>query len=535
MKRIQRRLSPVPLCSLLLGVAWIGPALAADPAIATYSATALTWQARIPYRTVFLRVIGADGFVYERDFGSAKPSFDIVSNGARLPDGQYTYELVFARVPSVQLERAIASQRQADGGFANAGLAEQVAALRDTHSGTFTIANGQILSPALSESRGSSPQDIVQADDVIIQGSLCVGFDCVVNESFGFDTIRLKENNTRIKFEDTSVGEFPSTDWQLTANDSASGGANRFSIEDITSATVPFTITGGAASNSIFVNSTGRVGFRTATPVLDLHVATSNTPALRLEQNNTGGYSAQTWDVAGNEANFFVRDATSGSRLPLRIRPGAPTSSIDIAANGNVGVGTSGPSSSLHVSRSDGTAQLRVQESSGTSSGRNLVSLFNNGDTRIRMDNGTSAWHLSANAADFRIAAPLASNQLILTTAGNLTITGTLTQGSSREIKDNIAPAHAGSILSKVASLPLYTWSYKSTSGTHVGPMAEEFHDRFALGSDNKHIAPSDMAAVALGAVQALNALVAEKEAEIQALKERLGRLEKLIGGRNGE
>jgi hypothetical protein len=53
--------------------------------------------------------------------------------------------------------------------------------------------------------------------------------------------------------------------------------------------------------------------------------------------------------VAGNEANFFVRDVTGGSRLPLRIRPGAPTSSLDIAANGNVGIGTGSPSGSLHI------------------------------------------------------------------------------------------------------------------------------------------------------------------------------------------
>src|SRR5439155_3561427 len=56
-----------------------------------------------------------------------------------------------------------------------------------------------------------------------------------------------------------------------------------------------------------------------------------------------GGFTAQTWDIAGNEANFFVRDVTGGSRLPFRIRPGAPTSSIDINASGNVGVGTSSP------------------------------------------------------------------------------------------------------------------------------------------------------------------------------------------------
>src|SRR5205807_2324822 len=157
--------------------------------------------------------------------------------------------------------------------------------------------------------RTVSPNDVVTADDAIIQGSLCVGLDCVNNESFGFDTIRLKENNTRIKFDDTSTGTgFPNHDWQLTANDSASGGANKFSIEDITAVTVPFTVTGSAPTNSIFVDSTGRVGFRTSTPVLDLHVATSNTPAMRLEQNNSGGFTAQTRDIAGNEANFFVRD-----------------------------------------------------------------------------------------------------------------------------------------------------------------------------------------------------------------------------------
>src|SRR5205814_9585765 len=109
--------------------------------------------------------------------------------------------------------------------------------------------------------------DIVQADDVIIQGSLCVGLDCVVNESFGFDTIRMKENSTGIKLDDASTSSgFPNHDWQLTANDSASGGANKFSIEDITAATVPMTITGSAPTNAIFVDSTGRLGLRTSTP-----------------------------------------------------------------------------------------------------------------------------------------------------------------------------------------------------------------------------------------------------------------------------
>ena len=191
---------------------------------------------------------------------------------------------------------------------------------------------------------GKAKADFVIPDDLIVQGSACVGLDCVDGESFGFDTLRLKENNTRIKFDDTSTSVgFPNNDWQLTANDSASGGLNKFSIENTTTATVPFTIVGAAPTNSLFVDNSGRLGIKTAVPGLNIHISTSDTPAQRLEQTTAGGFSAQTWDIGGNEANFFIRDLTGGSRLPFRIRPGAPTSSIDINAAGNVGIGTASP------------------------------------------------------------------------------------------------------------------------------------------------------------------------------------------------
>jgi hypothetical protein len=72
-------------------------------------------------------------------------------------------------------------------------------------------------------------------DDLIVVGSNCVGQDCVNNENLGFDTLRLKQNNTRIKFDDTSTGlGFPNNDWVLQANETASGGANRFMFFDDT-------------------------------------------------------------------------------------------------------------------------------------------------------------------------------------------------------------------------------------------------------------------------------------------------------------
>jgi hypothetical protein len=111
---------------------------------------------------------------------------------------------------------------------------------------------------------GAAVADQVFNDDVIVIGSLCVGLDCANGESFGFDTIRLKENNTRIKFQDTSVGSFPTTDWQLTANESSSGGQSKFSIDQIDpSPRTPFTIESGAPTNSLYVDDAGRIGRKT--------------------------------------------------------------------------------------------------------------------------------------------------------------------------------------------------------------------------------------------------------------------------------
>jgi hypothetical protein len=182
----------------------------------------------------------------------------------------------------------------------------------------------------------------------------------------------LKENNTRISFNDTSAAPFPTNDWTIRANSSASGGQSFLGFVDRGTTengdevgTIVFEVDAGAPANSLRVSSSGKLGIRTGTPVLDVHVTSSDTPAHRFEQTSAGGFTAQTWDVAGNEANFFVRDVTGGSRLPFRIRPGAPTSSIDISASGNVGVGTASPGQILDVvSASD--PRILVRSSKGS-------------------------------------------------------------------------------------------------------------------------------------------------------------------------
>lgn len=123
-----------------------------------------------------------------------------------------------------------------------------------------------------TKGNGPTPEDVVIADDQIIQGSACVGFDCVNNESFGFSTIKLKENNLRITFDDTSVGAFPTNDWELSVNDSQSGGQSYFEIKDLTNVTSPFRVQAQAPSFSLYVSPTGNVGIGTNDPQTKMHV-----------------------------------------------------------------------------------------------------------------------------------------------------------------------------------------------------------------------------------------------------------------------
>jgi hypothetical protein len=420
-------------------------------------------------------------------------------------------------------------------------------------SGAFSIDRGVLVQDAkepgggrgAASSKGLTPStgaDQVIPDDLIVQQSLCVGFDCVNNESFGFDTIRLKENNTRIKFEDTSTGTFPTNDWQLTANDSASGGSSKFSIEDITGSKVPFTVTAGASTNSIFVDSTGRVGLRSSTPVLDLHINTSNTPAIRLEQNNSGGFTAQTWDIGANEANFFVRDVTGGSRLPFRVRPGAPTSSVDISADGNVGIGTASPESKLHVFGSN-TADTFIcmgpncDGSPGTESAFNIAyagatdgrgaALLN-----VRPDSGATAPNPSLRFLTANVERMIIDNEGFIglgvanpanpiqhSSGAILTAGGSWQSVSSRTSKQDITKLAADEAMATLKGLEPIKFAYKvDPKERHVGFIAEEVPDLVA-SPDRKTMSAMDVVAV-------LTKVVQEQQKTIDKLTERLNQLE---------
>lgn len=232
----------------------------------------------------------------------------------------------------------------------------------------------------------------------------------------------------------------------------------------------------------------------------DLTLQTKDTPKLRLEQTGTGGFSPQTWDVAGNEANFFIRDVTGGSLLPFRIRPGAPTSSVDIAADGDVGIGTATPKGSLEISRS-GAADVRYTV---TAPNPDLTWA-----TGVPADGGSFTIGLSGAALP----------ALSLVPSGDTTAAGSLAELASQANVSGTAGVDAASILQKVGALPVSSWSFSASPGTrHLGPLAGDFSAAFGLGNANA-VAPADVAGVALVAVQGLIA-------ENRSLSARLGKAE---------
>ena len=61
--------------------------------------------------------------------------------------------------------------------------------------------------------------------------SSCIGQDCSNGETFNGDTLKLKENNLRIRFQDTAVTTGFGESWNLEANSSRNGGSSYFDIQ----------------------------------------------------------------------------------------------------------------------------------------------------------------------------------------------------------------------------------------------------------------------------------------------------------------
>jgi len=531
---ITPRLVRGALCAALLAALAV-PALAAAAGMPAFrvqaGAGAVTIEPALRAPAWQLRVTGPDGRFAEDTLLDGEPLRiePKLLGYARWLDGSYQFEFspvlgdrqrggtVAAQAPSTRRDPDVRSS----GSFRVVGGAVIVAGANEP--GTL-----RAVAPAGSGGGTVTPADQTIPDDLIVQGSICAGFDCVDGESFGADTLRLKENNLRIHFDDTSTtAGYAANDWRLSANDQPSGGANRFMIEDATAGRVPFSVSAGAPADSVYISSNGKVGLRTSTPGLDLHMSTSDTPALRFEQTSAGGYTAQTWDIGANEANFFVRDLTGGSRLSFRIRPGAPTSSIDIAASGNVGIGIASAASALHVARATGPVALRIGRTAGSGANNVTWEVLNHGtDGRLTFSDDPAGvrvpFKIGRNAFNDLMRVGVYNLQTVDIT-GNLRVSGNIVVAGSVGPDYVFAPGFAlPSIAEHAAQMRAARHLPK------VGPaQVEDGHGLLDLGAmSNGMLEELEYAHLYIaeldGTVRQLQAQLAERDAQMGRMHEEI-------------
>ncbi|MGF1469620.1 MAG: tail fiber domain-containing protein [Sandaracinaceae bacterium] len=130
-------------------------------------------------------------------------------------------------------------------------------------------------------------------------------------------------------------------------------------------------------------------------------------------------------------------------------------------------------------------------------------------------------------------------------TGAYLSLGGVWVNSSARDRKHGVEEIDPEVVLSRLADLPIYEWSYdaeREEGYRHLGPMADEFRAAFGVGYDDATIPTVDADGVALVSIQALRdrneALRREVEelrtevARLRELEERLARLEEVVGER---
>lgn len=330
----------------------------------------------------------------------------------------------------------------------------------------------------------SFAQNILNPPIMVQDGNNCFGLDCLLNDTYDIGTVlKLRQNNLRLEFNDTSTPTFPNNDWVIGANDTNIGGRNMFFIQDKTAGKIPFQVMAGAADSAFVLSSNG---LRLNVPDgsnYNLHMVSGDSPRIRFEQTDKT-WLPYTWDIFANDLGFHIRDV-SNNKIPFEITPGAPENAFIIRS------------------------------------------------TRISIKNDLSligAFTMISGNLSIRDSAKI---------EGNLTVLGDITVGSDRRLKKNIQSFDGG--LEKIMAMQVKRYQYhwekypelNLSKDNKIGLIAQEVEEIIpevvsnSIKITNQSESEENLKAVNyVGLVPVLIKAVQEQQKQIGAQQEQLTKLE---------
>jgi hypothetical protein len=357
-------------------------------------------------------------------------------------------------------------------------------------------------------------------------GGVCAssGGVCGPGPDQGGTDVSIRSNQPALEWIDTDDAE--DQKWGIFTNgdlwrvlDRTGGNASVFTAE------------AGAVNNAIYVsdNPDGGIGFGTAVPGAHIHVRDTNQPDLRLDDGT------DIWELELSPGGLFTidDDGTGDAGSPFQIQKGATADALVIASTGNIGLGTSSPNSKLHLRATDGSSKILLEETQAIATNL-MLTMRHNGNPGFQLENTDQG-----NTWQFRLGGSGGSEQFTVNKLGtgtpeasfvangNLVIAGSLIEGSSRKMKQDIAPVDTSDLMKRLDALDVHEWSYtRSPENRHIGPMAEDFYQIFGFGKDEKSIFPRDLAGIALAAAKEVHRRNQALEAQNAELMDRLDSIE---------
>lgn len=289
--------------------------------------------------------------------------------------------------------------------------------------------------------------------------------------------------------------------------------------------------------------STGKIGINTDAPGETLHIVApggGNSSGIMVEN------SRSTWAIRTgglfSDLGFRINE-DSGNGTVFRIEAGAPSNSVRVASNGNVGLGTGNPVTPLHVgagteeprlnastimAQTDGDTGLTFRNSAagveaflvaqGGSLPRAIFGTLDNFPFEIRTFNQNRIFIAGQTGYIGLGGITNPEHPIEHDNGARLTDGGAWQDASSRSLKQNISPVGLDDALSAVMDLQPVSFEYKAETGNQrLGFIAEDAPDIVAA-PDKKTLSSMEISAAVVQVVQEQQRILEKQQAEIQRL-----------------